>query len=324
MTFETLKKTIESIVDPSLNQTLKQSNGIKSLEVNSEGVVLLEVYLKDVLKDRSNVQLLIVKRVKIELKYPGIKVDFFEFKTSPVDEKIYIGIISGKGGVGKSTVTVQLAYALKSLGYGVGLIDADIHGASIPSILGMDRSEVMKTDDEKMIPLKAFGIEVMSTEFFMSNKKPLMWRGPMLGKMLIHYFTNVMWSNQTTIVLIDFPPGTGDIALDIQSFAPKTKMIVVTTPHPNASMIAVKAGLGAKQLGHNVIGVIENMSYFEHPQSKEHIPIFGMGGGQTVSQMLGVDVIGRIPMYQGEAFFDQEGRIHDLYVDVVKKLKKHV
>lgn len=321
MILDQLNKKLEFIIDPTLNKTFKESKAIKSLEVSEDGIVSIEIYLKDCLKDQSKVKLEIVKLVKVQFKYPGVKVDFFDVPSSLKEDIIYIGVISGKGGVGKSTVTVQLAHAFHQLGYGVGIIDADIHGASIPSILEMSDVEVRRTDDDKLIPLEAFGIEVMSTEFFMSKEKPLMWRGPMLGKMLIHYFTQVKWSDYTKIVFIDFPPGTGDVALDIQSFAPKTTMIVVTTPHPNASMVAVKAGLGAKQLGHDVIGVIENMSYYIDSQSKEHIPIFGLGGGLKVSSMLGVDVLAHIPLYSGESFFDQEGFIHEMYIETAKKIE---
>jgi ATP-binding protein involved in chromosome partitioning len=324
MNQEILIKEIEMIKDPTLNQTLKESSGIKSLSVSEDFIVSVEVYVKNPKKDGSQVRLEIIKCVKMKLNYPGVKVDILDFPLSLKEEVIYIGIISGKGGVGKSTVTVQLAHAFHTLGYGVGIIDADIHGASIPSILEMNDTEVTRTEDEKLIPMEAFGIEVISTAFFMNKEKPLMWRGPMLGKMLIHYFNDVKWSNNTKIVFIDFPPGTGDVALDIQSFAPKTTMIVVTTPHPNASMVAVKAGLGAKQLGHEVIGVIENMSYYIEATSKDHIPIFGMGGGARVALMLGVDVYAQIPLYNGESFFDLEGHIHHMYVEVAKKIEQRL
>ena len=126
-----------------------------------------------------------------------------------------------------------------------------------------------------------------------------MWRGPMLGKMLSHYFGGgVKWADDTDYVLIDLPPGTGDVALDINKFAKHTKMLIVTTPHPNAAHVAVKAGLGAQQIGHEVIGVVENMSYFMNTCNNKREYIFGSGGGDSVSLTLGVKLLSQIPIGQ--------------------------
>jgi ATP-binding protein involved in chromosome partitioning len=233
----------------------------------------------------------------------------------------YIGIASGKGGVGKSTVTAQLAYAFRDLGHQVGIIDADIYGASIPSILEVEDIAAIEEDMNLMIPIEKEGIEIISTEFFMSKEKPVMWRGPMLGKMLTEFIQSVKWKEDTSIILIDLPPGTGDVALDIQKLIPQASMIVVTTPHPNASMVAVKAGLGAKQMGHKMLGVIENMSYFEHPTTHEKFPIFGAGGGETVATMLNVPLLGQVPIYSGESFIDKHDKIKTMYHDIASKIE---
>jgi ATP-binding protein involved in chromosome partitioning len=327
MTHQTLQDEIELIKDPSFNKTIREVSGLKRFFIDEAGVVEVDLYLKDLNKDSASVKLAVIKLVKIKFQYPGIKINFFQSTYQDKDVKViqYIGVISGKGGVGKSTVTIQLAYALKSLGYQVGLIDADIYGASLPAILDIDFDTLQQTNDEKIIPLKKDGIELISTSFFMTDEKPLMWRGPMLGNMLSHYFTGVKWDDDTDFILIDLPPGTGDVSLDIQHFVPHTKMIVVTTPHPNASLVAVKAGLGARQIGHEVLGVIENMSYFIAPDTKLTYPIFGIGGGDKVASMLGVEVLGNIPFHYGEAFIDIEGAIHSMYVEIARKIrKKHV
>lgn len=143
----------------------------------------------------------------------------------------------------------------------------------------------------------------------------------MLGKMLTHYFNSVSWHQDTDIVLIDLPPGTGDVALDIHAYVPKSQMIVVTTPHPNAADIAVKAGLGAKQIGHDVLGVIENMSYLMIPERKDPIYLFGQGGGDQVSQILNVPLLAKIPIESPvDGDLHLNGFIFDIYVNIAKQL----
>ena len=233
----------------------------------------------------------------------------------------YIGVASGKGGVGKSTVTAQLALALSFLGKKVGIIDADVYGPSIPGIFNVDSKPLNQTEDDKMIPHEVLDIEIISTTFFMPKNKPVMWRGPMLGKMLTHYFNNVLWHQDTDIVLIDLPPGTGDVALDIHEYVPRSQMIIVTTPHPNASEIAVKAGIGAQQIGHEVLGVIENMSYLEVDDL--HVPqyIFGKGGGFNVSKTLNVPLLGQIQIKSPkEGFLNVQGDVFQLFVEIAKKM----
>lgn len=323
MTYDELRSKIEMILDPTFDKPLKDVNGIKKLTIGPTGVVECEIYLKDKTKDETAVKLAIVKLVKVDLKFPGIKLSFFESEFIAEGEKVikYIGIASGKGGVGKSTVTAQLAYAIHTLGYHVGIIDADLHGASIPAILQLPITPIKQTSDEQMIPLSKYGIEVVSTEFFMPKEKPLMWRGPMLGKMLVHYFSGVAWHPDIDVVLIDMPPGTGDVALDINKYAPKSDILVVTTPHPNAAQVAVKAGLGAQQIGHDVIGVIENMSYLSLDKYDEPLKIFGEGGGELVAKTLGVPLIGQMPIGQpSEGYIHEKGTVFDMYLDIASQL----
>lgn len=300
-TYEELKKRIEELEDPGYGKTLKEVEGIKKLTVGPTGVVDVELYFsKPGTPEEQKFKINLIKLVKVELGFPGIKVTFHQNEVINEKEKkiIYLGVASGKGGVGKSTVTANLAAAIARLGKKVGIMDADIYGASIPQIMRVDIKPLSGTDDDMMIPLVGEGIEVISTEFFLPADKPIMWRGPMLGKMLSHYFGGVAWDKDTDFVLIDLPPGTGDVALDINKFAPHTKMLIVTTPHVNAAHVAVKAGLGAQQIGHQVIGVVENMSYFLNTCNNKREYIFGSGGGDKVAKNLGVDVLAQMPIGQ--------------------------
>ncbi len=329
LTYDQLKARLEEVIDPGFNRPLREVNGIKKLVVGPTGVVELEVFVRDKTKYEQTFKIQLVKLIKIELGFPGVKVTIFESEFVPEGEKVivYLAIASGKGGVGKSTVTANLAQALVRQNKKVGVIDADIYGASIPQIFQLEIKPLSSTDDEKMIPLNKDGVEVISTEFFMPPDKPLMWRGPMLGKMLIHYFNGVAWQDDIDIVLVDLPPGTGDVALDVKTYVPKSKVLVVTTPHVNAAHVAVKAGIGAQQIGHDVIGVVENMSYYLNPCNQKREFIFGSGGGKTVSEKLQVDLLGQIPI--GQPLNDQyiftgkeeTGKLYDLIAkQIIEKL----
>ncbi len=317
--YDELKKAIEAIVDPGYNEPIGNVEGLKKLVVDPTGVVEVEVALKEIGgKDEINFKLELTRLVKINLGFPGIKIKFHRnhFVPKGVKQIKYIGIASGKGGVGKSTVTANLAYALKRLGKKVGIIDADVYGASIADIYEIGDAQPTGTSEDKMEPPKAKGVEIISTAFFVEKGKPVMWRGPMLGKLLNHYFYGVEWDQDIDYVLVDLPPGTGDTALDIQSYAPQTEMIIVTTPHINASSVALKAGFGAEKIGHKLIGVVENMSYYLNPVNQEKDFIFGEGGGKYVSEQLNVDLLAKIPINQPAKGFlyesnEPNGKIYD-------------
>lgn len=295
MNNQELTQYISGIFDPSAKKTLGETGGIKSVYIKPDGVCEVTVMIFNKEKDERAVRIALTKLLKHDLNLPGAIVNIEEFPKERINY-LYLGIASGKGGVGKSTVTVNLAKALNELGIKTAIIDSDIYGASIPFILNIKKTPVMGDENEMMIPLQGDGIEVISTEFFMPDDKPLMWRGPMLNKMLTYYFNSVRWDDQTKLILIDLPPGTGDVAIDINRFAPNSKMIIVTTPNLAAAKIAVKAGVGANQMGNEVIGVIENMSYYLNPHSQEKDYIFGQGGGIEVASKLDVKLLGAIPI----------------------------
>ncbi|WP_127532399.1 Mrp/NBP35 family ATP-binding protein [Paenibacillus kobensis] len=212
---------------------------------------------------------------------------------SPESGTKFIAIASGKGGVGKSTVTVNLAVALARAGKRVGLIDADIYGFSVPDMMGIEeRPQVV---NERIIPIERFGVKVMSMGFFVEDNSPVVWRGPMLGKMLRNFFAEVEWG-ELDYMLLDLPPGTGDIALDVHQIMPQSQEIIVTTPHATAAFVAARAGAMALKTEHNIIGVVENMSYFYNRHSGEKEYIFGRGGGARLAEQLNAELLAQIPL----------------------------
>lgn len=329
-TKEEVKDHIENLVDPSVEKSFSETGGLKYLDIDEEkGLVTVIIGLVN-LDDahKHYVTRALAKLIKLDLGFTGIKAEFELLKKS---ESIlsrernvkYIGVASGKGGVGKSTVTANLAYAFKTLGKKVGIIDADIYGSSIPTILDMEITPPKGGGNEKIIPFNKDGIELISTEFFMAPDKPLMWRGPMLGKMLNHFFYDVIWDEEIEYILVDLPPGTGDVAMDIQTLIPSCKMLIITTPHESASHVAVKAGFAAEQLNHELLGVVENMSYLEH--AGERINIFGEGGGKIVADKLNSSVLSTIPIGQPKnslSIFGPDEEIGVDYLGLANKIIK--
>ena len=203
-----------------------------------------------------------------------------------------IGIASGKGGVGKSTVTANLAVALAGQGKRVGLIDADVWGFSIPKMLGIERQPVVL--DDVMLAPEAYGVAVMSMDYFVGDDQPVIWRGPMLHKAIEQFLVDVHWDDPD-FLLIDMPPGTGDVAISLSQFLPNAETIVVTTPQPTAERVAARAGLMAEKVNQQVVGVVENMSWFTGDDGRRY-PIFGEGGGEALAEKLGVELLGQIPL----------------------------
>ncbi|MEK4512903.1 Mrp/NBP35 family ATP-binding protein [Paenibacillus sp. FSL K6-2524] len=205
----------------------------------------------------------------------------------------FVAIASGKGGVGKSTVTVNLAVALARSGQKVGLIDADIYGFSVPDMMGIEETPIV--EDGSIIPVERFGVKVMSMGFFIRENNPVIWRGPMLGKMLRQFLSDVDWG-ELDYMLLDLPPGTGDIALDVHQMLPQSREIIVTTPHATAAFVAARAGAMALQTEHEVLGVVENMAYYECKACGSKDYVFGRGGGAQLAETLHTDLLAQIPL----------------------------
>ena len=201
-------------------------------------------------------------------------------------------IASGKGGVGKSSVTTNLAVAMSQRGQKVGVLDADVWGFSIPRMLGVQRPPVVI--DQMVIPVEANGVRCISMGFFAREDQPVIWRGPMLHKALEQFLTDVYWDDPDYL-LIDLPPGTGDISLSLAQFLPRGEVFVVTTPQPAAQKVAQRAALMAEKVHLEVKGVIENMSWFTGDDNKRY-EIFGSGGGAELAEKLNVPLIAQIPL----------------------------
>lgn len=304
---------LKTVQDPFLHKNLMEIGALRELNIR-EGQVSMKIALSrsDRVK-QMQIQVEISSKLKengadsVSMRFSELSKDeiralggFPEKKPSllsPGNKTIFIAVASGKGGVGKSTVSVNLALALSRRGKKIGLLDADIYGFSVPDMMGIEkRPEVV---NNRIIPVDRFGVKVISMGFFVENNSPVIWRGPMLGKMLNNFFNDVDWDEPDYLIL-DLPPGTGDIAMDIHSKLPHSKEIIVTTPHPTAAFVAARAGAMAIKTEHEILGVIENMSYFESRKTGEREYVFGQGGGEKLSDLLHTDLLGKLPLRQPE------------------------
>src|ERR1043166_5822703 len=216
-----------------------------------------------------------------------------------------IAVASGKGGVGKSTCSVNLACALQHLGASVGLLDCDIYGPSIPLMMGV-REKPMLTEEGKMVPLFNYGVKLMSMGFLLEGDAPVIWRGPMIMKTIQQFFTSVEWG-QLDYLLVDLPPGTGDAQLSLCQTVPLDGGVIVTTPQ-EASLGVVRKGIAMfEKVNVPILGIIENMSYFSLP-SGERVEIFGHGGGRQEAARQKIQFLGEIPLFTEIRVGGDEGR----------------
>jgi ATP-binding protein involved in chromosome partitioning len=266
---------------------------------------------------------------------------------SPNSRTTVIGISSGKGGVGKSTVTTNVAAALHTLGHKVGVLDADIWGFSIPRMFGL-RGQRPVAFDGMIMPLLATpagqagasgsptdqaGVKVISIGFFLpSEEEPVVWRGPMLHKALEQFLTDVYWGEDLEYLLIDLPPGTGDISLSLATFLPNMGMAVVTTPQPVAQKVAERAANMATKVKQRLLGVIENMSGIVCAHCGELTPVFGEGGGELLAQALEVPLLAKLPLVPDIRQTSDDGTpfvwtqpdhpVTQSYIEVARKLSE--
>jgi ATP-binding protein involved in chromosome partitioning len=194
-----------------------------------------------------------------------------------------LAVCSGKGGVGKSTVAVNLAVALSQAGHSAGILDADVYGHSIPHILGIQQKPVLV--DRMIVPPVTRDLKLMSIGFFLDDNQPVMWRGPMLHRALEQFLSDVHWG-ELDVLVVDMPPGTGDVAISLGQLLPRAEAIVVTTPQPAAQEVAARAGAMAQKTGMRLVGVVENMAG----------DVFGSGGGERLAAELGVPLLGSVPL----------------------------
>ena len=306
------------VMDPEIHKPITELDMVKDVAIDESGRVAVEVLLTVAgcpLKDR------ITRDVTAALAplpgVTGVKVDLgvmteeqrqamvtrLRGPAAAEQKKIsfwgddattrVLAIASGKGGVGKSSVTVNLAAALAAQGHRVAVIDCDIYGFSVPRMLGATGRPV--GFNGMIMPLEAHGVRVISIGFFIEPGKPVMWRGPMLHRAIQQFLTDVYWG-ELDYVLADLPPGTGDVSISLAQMLPGAEMLLVTTPQEAAERVAVLAGKFAQQNQMKVAGVIENMSYFVCPSCEERHHIFGSGGGDTLARELGTELLGQVPI----------------------------
>ncbi|WP_085993621.1 Mrp/NBP35 family ATP-binding protein [Oceanobacillus senegalensis] len=315
LTKEEVVQLLNPVQDPFLHKTLEETDGIRDITIKEDKKhISVKIGIS---KTNTGEQMQMQQEIVGILKKNGANTVGLRFEQLPEDiirkfqpaaekEKEaklmggnantkFIAVASGKGGVGKSTVTVNLAMALMRLGKKVGIIDADIYGFSVPDMMGIENRPQVR--GKKIIPVERFGVKVISMGFFVEDNSPIIWRGPMLGKMLNSFFSEVEWG-ELDYLLLDLPPGTGDIAMDVHELLPTCKEVIVTTPHPTAAFVAARAGQMALKTDHEILGVIENMSYFVSKKTGEKEHVFGQGGGEKLAEALQTKVLGNLELQQ--------------------------
>ena len=310
ITKDEVLRALSEVRDPELKRSLTELGMVDKVEVDGSTVRVTVALTTRACPLQDH----IAEDVRAKLKtLPGVErveVDMSEMSkekrdelfgrtlnapiASPESKTRIIGVASGKGGVGKSTVTVNLGAALHLLGFDVAILDCDIYGFSVPRMVGVEGRRPVVVDG-KIIPIPAHGMKVISMGNFVDDNTPVVWRGPMLGKILRQFLTDVVWG-EPDFLLLDLPPGTGDMALDVAQLLPKAALLIVTTPQVVASNVAVRAAQMAFKTNQELIGVVENMSAFICPCCGEATPIFGEGGGRAVAEALGVPLLGSIPL----------------------------
>lgn len=307
-----ISEVLGQIQDPELHRGLNELNMVRGITIEGDTVSTLialtipgcplKDYFHQVIPAKLKETFPAIARVNVELTsmteqerqslVGGLRKDTpAPFARSDSSTQV-IAIGSGKGGVGKSTTTVNIAAALAKQGHSVGLLDADVWGFSIPRMLGVrERPTVV---EDMIMPPEMFGVKVVSIGLFTNEDNPVVWRGPMLHKALQQFLTDVHW-DEPDYLLVDLPPGTGDVSISIAQFLPGAGMVIVTTPQAVAEKVAQRAGFMAAKTGLSVTGVIENMSYFRGDDDKQY-RIFGEGGGRELAQTLEVPLLGEVPI----------------------------
>ena len=304
-THDAVMEALSRVIDPELHRPITDLGMVSSVDIAEDGVVSVEVLLtvagcplKDTITADTQREVGSVEGVtgvqvslgvmndeqKAELRRRlrgGAAEPVVPF-TQPGNLTRVYAVTSGKGGVGKSSVTANLAAAMAAQGLSVGVVDADIYGFSIPRMLGVDR--VPTQLDGMIVPPVAYGVKVISIGMFVEDKQPVVWRGPMLHRAVQQFLSDVFWGD-LDVLLLDLPPGTGDVTISVAQLLPNAEILVVTTPQTAAAEVAERTGLIATQTNQKVVGVIENMSYM--PQADgSRLEIFGSGGGRRVSDSL--------------------------------------
>jgi ATP-binding protein involved in chromosome partitioning len=307
-------EALKVVIDPELHRDIVELGMVRSVEISEQGAVNVTVSLTTAgCPIKSHFQTGVAKAVQGVAGVSSVNVGF---DTLTADEKAglqrtlgrpqglpegalaqvqnVICIGSGKGGVGKSSLTVNLAAALQAEGKKVGVLDADVWGYSLPRMLGLGGQRPKVSPDRKILPLEAHGLKVISIGFFIKEDEAVVWRGPMLHKALTQFLEDVAWG-ELDYLLIDLPPGTGDVSMTLSQLLPQALFVIVTTPQDTAQKVARRSAQMADKVNLEIAGVIENMSGFTAPDGARY-PIFGEGGGQRLADELDVPLLGQVPL----------------------------
>ncbi len=341
---EDVINALQQVQDPELHQSIVTLNMVRNIHINDTHIsldIILTIPgcpLKAKIKQDVEEALQAIGASSVAITFGAMTDQERRALTASLQEKNvdaqgmphmlqlnsgvqFIAITSGKGGVGKSTVTINLAVALARLGKRVGILDADIYGFSIPAMMNIEQKPTMI--DQTAIPVESHGVKLMSMGFFTNGNQPVMWRGPMLNKWIRNFLVNTLWGD-LDYLLIDLPPGTGDVAIDMAAMIPQAQEIIVTTPHLAASHVASRAGLMAQHTKHTILGVVENMAYFAGADGQKNY-LFGQGGAEHLADLLQAQVIAHIPFAQpeentGSSVYDEDTIIGEIFTQLAEDL----
>jgi ATP-binding protein involved in chromosome partitioning len=308
-----IRRALEVVIDPELHRSIVELDMVRSIDVSANGVVDVTVSLTTPgCPIKGHFQTSVAQAVSVLEGVTHVNVYFdvlTDTQKTALQQKLGRGSLpagalaqvtsvlcigSGKGGVGKSTLTANLAAALTAEGKRVGVLDADVWGYSIPRMYGLGATRPPVSAQRKIIPLESHGVKVMSIGFFVEEDAAVVWRGPMLHKALTQFLQDVEWG-ALDYLLVDLPPGTGDVSMTLAQLLPQAQFMIVTTPQATAQKVARRSAHMAHKVDLEIGGVIENMSSFTTP-SGERFAIFGEGGGQELADELDVPLLGKVPL----------------------------
>ena len=312
-THEQVMESLKAVIDPELRQDIVALGMVRSIEFGDAGAVSVMVSLTTPGCPIRNHFETAVKQAVLGLEgVTTVSVAFdvlTDAEKGELQKKLGRGglpagalaqvanvvcVGSGKGGVGKSTLTSNLAVALAADGKKVGILDADVWGYSIPRMFGLGGQRPPVSPERKILPLEAHGVKIMSIGFFVEEDSAVVWRGPMLHKALTQFLEDVAWG-ELDVLLVDLPPGTGDVSMTLANLLPDATFLIVTTPQPTAQKVARRSAEMAHKVNLEICGVVENMAGFVTPDG-QRFPIFGEGGGQELADELDVPLLGKVPL----------------------------